>query len=191
MSLLGVTRKRYAHSEFFSALTPEQTYRSLVQTKEVSPSSTLDEDNVSIQMSAKIIANDRRRANTAAPASRHSMPMAMRRSKFSWKMNHAISAVAAPSRVSNSEAVAASVRTRPAISKSGPRIPPAAIAPASQGQSSRPSARSRACGGRKHGRRRSAQDRDANAGAAIEQTGQNDGLDRPQQRLGGRRRCAE
>jgi len=36
---------------------------------------------------------------TAAPITRQAIPSAMRRSKFSWKMNHAISAVAAPSSV--------------------------------------------------------------------------------------------
>jgi hypothetical protein len=38
--------------------------------------------------------------STAAPATRHAMPSAIRRSKFSWKMNHAMRAVATPSKVS-------------------------------------------------------------------------------------------
>jgi hypothetical protein len=78
----------------------------------------------------------------AAPATRQAMPMAIRRSKFSWKTNHAISAVATPSSVSISEAVAASVRESPNISSSGPMMPPTAMAPASQGSSARLSAAS-------------------------------------------------
>ena len=49
-----------------------------------------------------------------APATRHAMPTAMRRLKFSWKMNQAIGAVATPSSVRRRGAVAASVRARPA-----------------------------------------------------------------------------
>src|SRR5215471_12622263 len=75
--------------------------------------------------------------NTAAPATRLAMPIAIRRSKFSWKMNHAIKAVAAPSTVRRSEAVAALVRARPNISRSGPRTPPTPIAAASHGKSAR------------------------------------------------------
>jgi len=70
--------------------------------------------------------------STAAPTTRLTMPTAIRRSKFSWKINHAISAVAAPSSVRRSEAAAASVRASPNISSSGPSTPPAPIAPASQ-----------------------------------------------------------
>ena len=71
-------------------------------------------------------------ARTTAPATRHAMPSAILRSKFSWKMNHAMSAVAAPSSVSRSDAAAASVRVSPTINNMGPAMPPAAIAPASQ-----------------------------------------------------------
>ena len=77
---------------------------------------------------------------TAAPATRHAMPSAMRRSKFSRKMNQAISAVATPSSVSNSEAAAASVRVSPTMRRTGPTMPPATIAPESQGRSALPSA---------------------------------------------------
>ena len=73
--------------------------------------------------------------STATPAKRQSMPSATRRSKFSWKMNQAMSAVAAPSNVRSSDAAAASVRVSPAIKRIGPTTPPAAIAPASQDSS--------------------------------------------------------
>src|SRR5262249_28733088 len=79
---------------------------------------------------------------TAAPARRQAMPSAMRRSKFSWKTNHAMSAVAAPSSVSSNDAAAALVRARPVMRRTGPMTPPAAMAPASQGNSERASATS-------------------------------------------------
>src|SRR5262249_51644444 len=44
---------------------------------------------------------------TSAPNTRQAMPSAMRRSKFSWKTNHAMSAVATPSRVSINDAALA------------------------------------------------------------------------------------
>ena len=47
------------------------------------------------------------------------MPTAIRRSKFSWNANQARKAVATPSMVSSKDAVAASVRANPAISKKG------------------------------------------------------------------------
>ena len=68
------------------------------------------------------------------------MPIAIRRSKFSWKMNHAIKAVATPSSVRSSDAVAALVRARPNMSRTGPRTPPAPIAAASHGNSARETA---------------------------------------------------
>jgi len=80
--------------------------------------------------------------STIAPATRQAMPTAMRRSKFSWKMNHAISAVATPSSVRRREAAAASVRVNPVISRMGPTMPPVRMAPASHGNSRRPSATS-------------------------------------------------
>ena len=51
--------------------------------------------------------------STTAPATRQTMPMAMRRSKFSRNTNQTSSAVATPSKVSNNEAVLAPLRASP------------------------------------------------------------------------------
>ena len=67
------------------------------------------------------------------PATRQTIPSAIRLSKFSWNTNQASSAVATPSMVSSREADVASVRESPNISRTGPTMPPATIAPASHG----------------------------------------------------------
>ncbi len=85
--------------------------------------------------------------STAAPATRQPMPNAIRRSKFSWKRNQAMSAVATPSRVRRSDAAAAAVRVSPTNRSTGAIIPPATIAPASHGISARPKPTSLALGG--------------------------------------------
>ena len=76
-------------------------------------------------------------ARITAPATIQTIPSAIRRSKFSWNINQAIRAVAAPSNVKSNDAVAASVWSSPNISRRGPAIPPAVIAPASHGISLR------------------------------------------------------
>jgi hypothetical protein len=82
------------------------------------------------------------------PAVISAMPHAIRASKFSLKTNHASNAVNTPSRFRRSEALDAGVCTKPHISNKGPIIPPAKIAPASQGASLRFNGVSRApfCG---------------------------------------------
>ena len=71
------------------------------------------------------------------PAVISTIPSAMRRSKFSWKANHASSAVKTPSIFKSNEAVDAAVRARPIIRSSGPSTPPKRTAPANQGTSER------------------------------------------------------
>ena len=74
-----------------------------------------------------------------APATRRNIPSAILRSKFSPKTNQARTAVAAPSSVSSSDEVDASVRAKPIMSNAGPTIPPAAMALLNQGNSVRAS----------------------------------------------------
>ncbi|MDP2794757.1 MAG: hypothetical protein Q8O25_11890 [Sulfurisoma sp.] len=76
-------------------------------------------------------------ASSVAPATMATMPSAMRRSKFSWKANQASNAVNTPSAFSNNEAPEAGMLARPNISSTGPTIPPATMAPASQPHSPR------------------------------------------------------
>jgi len=64
-----------------------------------------------------------------------SMPNAMRRSKFSLNANQASNAVNTPSAFSSNEAPDAGMPVSPNINSTGPMIPPAKIAPASQGHS--------------------------------------------------------
>ena len=65
------------------------------------------------------------------------MPSAMRRSTFSRKTTHAITAVNTPSAFSNSDALDAGSAARPVISNTGPTTPPASVAAASQPHSER------------------------------------------------------
>ena len=80
---------------------------------------------------------------TMPPATIASIPSAIRRSKFSRKTNHAMSAVNTPSRLSRREAPDAGVRVRPIMSINGASTPPKLIAPRSHGTSRRASALSR------------------------------------------------
>ena len=73
--------------------------------------------------------------STTPPATISTMPNTMRRSAFSRKTTHAITAVSTASRFNNREAVAAAVWARPNMSSNGPSTPPRAIAPSSQGHS--------------------------------------------------------
>ena len=74
---------------------------------------------------------------TAAPPAMAAMPMAIRASKFSRKMDQASSAVKTPSRFSRSEDWTAVPAARPYMSNTGPMMPPAATAPPSHGRSCR------------------------------------------------------
>lgn len=82
-------------------------------------------------------------------------------------MNHAISAVEAPSSVRSNEAADASVRTRPAINNNGPITPPKAMAPGKPGQFS---PRQRHFGRARYEERpRPPQHRDADSCPAVQQ----------------------
>jgi hypothetical protein len=66
--------------------------------------------------------------NTTPPATIAAIPKAMRRSKFSLKMNQAIVAVKTPSRLSSNDADDAGVSFSPISSRIGPIIPPETMA---------------------------------------------------------------
>ena len=68
--------------------------------------------------------------NIKAPLTMKAMPKAMRRSKFSLKTNHAKIAVNTASVLSSRETPEAGIETKPHMSKTGARIPPAIMAPA-------------------------------------------------------------
>src|SRR5882757_6615147 len=76
-------------------------------------------------------------ASIKPPATMQIIPDITRRSKFSWKMNHASSAVKTASRFSKSDAVDAALLASPYIRATGPTKPPKKMAPASQTQSAR------------------------------------------------------
>ena len=117
------------------------------------------------------------------------MPRATRRSKFSWKTNHARTAVATPSRVRSSEAAAASVCERPVMSSNGPTIPPATIAPPSHGISAGAKRCFGCCLRRQQRLRHAPQNRDADASAAIKQAREHGRIDSASKRFG--RRCGD
>ena len=84
------------------------------------------------------------------------------------------------------------MRARPAIRRSGPITPPATIAPASQGTSARLERNLGSAGLREKERASdTAQDGDAEAGAAIEKPRENGRVDASKQHLGRRGRDAE
>lgn len=70
-----------------------------------------------------------------APDTMAAIPSATRRSKFSRNANHAISVVNTPSAFSSSDAPEAGMLLKPYRRRTGATSPPAAIAPASQGNS--------------------------------------------------------
>ena len=76
--------------------------------------------------------------STKPPATMDSMPNTTRRPAFSLKTTHASKAVNTASRFNKREAVAPLVWVRPNIRATGPRTPPKAMAPSSQGHSRRP-----------------------------------------------------
>ena len=115
------------------------------------------------------------------------MPRTTRRSKFSWKRNHAMSTVATPSSVSKSDAVAASVRVSPTRSSTGPTTPPAMMAPESQGRSLCLNVISPIPGGESIGTYEATDKGYANSRAAIEQPREDRGVRRAKKRF--RRRC--
>ena len=71
--------------------------------------------------------------STKPPATIDSMPNTTRRPAFSLKTTHASKAVNTASRFNKREAIAPLVWVRPNIRATGPRTPPKAMAPSSQG----------------------------------------------------------